>query len=249
MLRRSFIMNEIIKNAIDVYIQEEKSDYAVMLNGPWGCGKTYFVKNELIDYLQDEFNRDVVYISLFGINNLDELYNSIALQVLNIKATETLDKKIKMNNPSYDNSNKKTIFERSKISLWTGILNKGLKIIPDNNVINSVASEINKDSVLIANKYDLKIKNEDAFITLKNIDYYIDALILDPPREGIDKKVIDEIIRIKPKKIIYVSCDPMTFARDLNLLKDHYNLSDLNIIDMFADTYHIELISFLEYKN
>ena len=41
----------------------------------------------------------------------------------------------------------------------------------------------------------------------------------------------------------------MTFARDVNLLKDHYNLSDLNIIDMFADTYHIELISFLEYKN
>ena len=145
-------MNESIKNAIDVYIQEEKSDYAVMLNGPWGCGKTYFVKNELIDYLQDEFNRDVVYISLFGINNLDELYNSIALQVLNIKATETLDKKIKMNNPSYDNSNKKTIFERSKISLWTGILNKGLKIIPDNNVINSVTSEINKN-IISFNKY------------------------------------------------------------------------------------------------
>lgn len=152
MLRRNFIMNESIKNAIDVYIQEEKSDYAVMLNGPWGCGKTYFVKNELIDYLQDEFNRDVVYISLFGINNLDELYNSIALQVLNIKATETLDKKIKMNNPSYDNSNKKTIFERSKISLWTGILNKGLKIIPDNNVINSVTSEINKN-IISFNKY------------------------------------------------------------------------------------------------
>lgn len=152
MLRRNFIMNESIKNAIDVYIQEEKSDYAIMLNGPWGCGKTYFVKNELIDDLQDKFNRDVVYISLFGINNLDELYNNIALQVLNIKATETLDKKIKMNNPSYDNSNKKTIFERSKISLWTGILNKGLKIIPDNNVINSVASEINKN-IISFNKY------------------------------------------------------------------------------------------------
>lgn len=145
-------MNESIKNAIDVYIQEEKSDYAIMLNGPWGCGKTYFVKNELIDDLQDKFNRDVVYISLFGINNLDELYNNIALQVLNIKATETLDKKIKMNNPSYDNLNKKTIFERSKISLWTGILNKGLKIIPDNNVINSVASEINKN-IISFNKY------------------------------------------------------------------------------------------------
>lgn len=123
------------------------------------------------------------------------------------------------------------------------------KIKSFNNNYKFIASEINKESVLIANKYDLKIKNEDALITLKNIDYDIDALIVDPPREGIDKKVIDEIVRIKPKKIIYVSCDPMTFARDINLLKEYYNLSDLNIIDMFADTYHIELISFLEYKN
>lgn len=143
---------EIIKNAISVYIQEEKSDYAVMLNGAWGSGKTYFVKNELIDYLQEKFDRNVLYISLFGISNIDELYNNIALQVLNIKATETLDKKIKLNNPSYNNSNKKTIFERSKISLWTGILNKGLKIIPDNNVINFVVSEVNKN-IISFNKY------------------------------------------------------------------------------------------------
>lgn len=117
-----------------------------------------------------------------------------------------------------------------------------------NNNYRFISSEINNDSVLIANKYGFDIKNEDALITLKNINYNIDVLILDPPREGINKKVIDEIIRIKPKKIIYVSCDPMTFARDVNLLKEYYNLSDLNIIDMFADTYHIELISFLEYK-
>ncbi|MCZ9955241.1 class I SAM-dependent RNA methyltransferase [Brachyspira hyodysenteriae] len=123
------------------------------------------------------------------------------------------------------------------------------KIKSFNNHYKFIASEINKDSVLIANKYDLKIKNEDALITLKNIDYDIDALILDPPREGMNKNVVEEIIRIKPKKIIYVSCDPMTFARDINLLKEYHNLSDLNIIDMFADTYHIELISFLEYKD
>ena len=148
----------------------------------------------------------------------------------------------------YLNDNDSTIVELYAGSgFFTSALENRIKSF--NNNCKFIASEINKDSVLIANKYDLKIKNEDAFITLKNIDYYIDALILDPPREGIDKKVIDEIIRIKPKKIIYVSCDPMTFARDVNLLKDHYNLSDLNIIDMFADTYHIELISFLEYKN
>ena len=148
----------------------------------------------------------------------------------------------------YLNDNDCTIVELYAGSgFFTSALENRIKSF--NNNYKFIASEINKDSVLIANKYDLKIKNEDALITLKNIDYDIDALILDPPREGIDKKVINEIIRIKPKKIIYVSCDPMTFARDINLLKEHYNLSDLNIIDMFTDTYHIELISFLEYKN
>lgn len=109
-----------------------------------------------------------------------------------------------------------------------------------------ISSEISKDSAYIANRYNLNIKNEEAFITLKNTNYDIDVLVLDPPREGVDKKTINEIIRINPKKIIYVSCDPMTFARDINLLKDYYKLSDLTIVDMFADTYHIEVVSYLE---
>lgn len=137
-------MNESIKNAIDVYIQEEKSDYAIMLNGPWGCGKTYFVKNELIDDLQDKFNRDVVYISLFGINNLDDLYNNIALQILNIKTTEYLDESNRGNNSLLTEKSKKLIrSEANKHSWMAAVLNKGLKILPDS--INSVISEIYKN--------------------------------------------------------------------------------------------------------
>ena len=145
-------MNESIKNAIDVYIQEEKSDYAIMLNGPWGCGKTYFVKNELIDYLQDEledknkqkFKRNVFYISLFGISNLDELYNNIALQILNIKTTEYLDESNRGNNSLLTEKSKKLIrSEANKHSWMAAVLNKGLKILPDS--INSVISEIYKN--------------------------------------------------------------------------------------------------------
>lgn len=110
-----------------------------------------------------------------------------------------------------------------------------------------VSSEISCDSVNIA-KDIMKIIKEDANDTLKKINYNINALFVDPPRDGLDKKVIENIIRIKPKKIIYISCNPMTFARDVNLLKEYYKLIDLNIIDMFPDTYHIELISCLEIK-
>lgn len=129
---------------------------------------------------------------------------------------------------------------------FTSALKNELENKSFNNNYKLIASEINKDSVNIANKYGFNIKNEDAFITLKNIDYDIDALILDPPRDGVDKKVIKEIIRIKPKKIIYISCDPMTFSRDADMLKDYYKMRDLNIIDMFAHTYHIELVSYFE---
>lgn len=107
-----------------------------------------------------------------------------------------------------------------------------------------ISSEINSDAVNIAKD----IIKEEASETLKKINYNIDTLFVDPPRDGLDKKVIENIIRIKPKKIIYISCNPMTFARDINLLKEYYKLIDLIIIDMFPDTYHIELISCLEIK-
>lgn len=105
-----------------------------------------------------------------------------------------------------------------------------------------ISSEISSDAVNIAKD----IIKEDASETLKKINYNVDSLFVDPPREGLDKKVIENIIRIKPKKIIYISCNPMTFSRDINLLKEYYQLIDLNIIDMFPDTYHIELISCLK---
>lgn len=138
---------EIIKNAISVYIQEEKSDYAVMLNGAWGSGKTYFVKNELIDYLQEEFDRKILYISLFGISNIDELYNNIALQILNIKVTETLEEDIKSGYSSYTNPKKENAFERNAVTWWAGIINKGLKIIPNYDIVNSVISEISQSKI------------------------------------------------------------------------------------------------------
>lgn len=107
---------------------------------------------------------------------------------------------------------------------------------------NVVSSEIS-NSAKLGRKYN--IIKESAFDTLRKCSDYIDVLFLDPPRAGLDKNVIEEILRIKPKSIIYVSCNPMTFSRDIERLKHYYNLVDLKLIDMFVDTYHIEIISFL----
>ena len=74
-------------------------------------------------------------------------------------------------------------------------------------------------------------------------------MILDPPRLGCHPDVIDSILVKKPYKLAYVSCDPESLARDLNLLvAGGYQIMNIQPIDMFPQTYHIETISILEIK-
>ena len=73
-----------------------------------------------------------------------------------------------------------------------------------------------------------------------------DLVIVDPPRSGLHKKVIDNLIRISSKYIIYVSCNPHTLIRDLNLLYDYYTLKDIKLFNMFPRTYHCESVALLE---
>ena len=71
----------------------------------------------------------------------------------------------------------------------------------------------------------------------------VDLLVLDPPRRGA-KETMDLVCLIRPRAIVYVSCDPVTLSRDLNLLvRRHYRLEKVQPIDMFPQTYHIESVS------
>ncbi len=72
-----------------------------------------------------------------------------------------------------------------------------------------------------------------------------DLMILDPPRTGC-KTVLDQVVRLEPKKIVYVSCEPTTFARDLRLFSERgFHLQRLCLIDMFPQTYHMEVVGLL----
>jgi 23S rRNA (uracil1939-C5)-methyltransferase len=73
-----------------------------------------------------------------------------------------------------------------------------------------------------------------------------DVIITDPPRDGMHKKVIDQIKNIAPKKIIYVSCNSSTQARDLELLIDDYNVIRSQAVDMFPQTHHVENVVLLQ---
>ncbi len=69
-----------------------------------------------------------------------------------------------------------------------------------------------------------------------------DAVILDPPRKGCDESLIRLLDQCEIKKIIYISCNPATLARDIALLKDNYSLSPLQPVDMFPNTSHVECV-------
>lgn len=70
-----------------------------------------------------------------------------------------------------------------------------------------------------------------------------DTIIVDPPRNGMHKNLIDVLININPKKIIYVSCNPTTQARDLNMLKEYYKIARVQPVDIFPQTFHVESIA------
>jgi 23S rRNA (uracil1939-C5)-methyltransferase len=75
-----------------------------------------------------------------------------------------------------------------------------------------------------------------------------DVMILDPPRAGIHLDVITTILNAAPAKIIYVSCNPASQARDLQLLNEKYKISTLQPIDMFPQTHHVENVALLNIK-
>ncbi|MDR6300359.1 23S rRNA (uracil(1939)-C(5))-methyltransferase RlmD [Mesonia maritima] len=75
-----------------------------------------------------------------------------------------------------------------------------------------------------------------------------DVIITDPPRDGMHKDVVAQIIRILPERIVYVSCNSATQARDLALLDEHYKVTKVQPVDMFPQTHHVENVVRLELR-
>jgi len=73
-----------------------------------------------------------------------------------------------------------------------------------------------------------------------------DIIITDPPRDGMHKDVVSQILTILPKKVVYVSCNSATQARDLALMKEYYNVTKVQPVDMFPQTHHVENVVLLE---
>jgi 23S rRNA (uracil1939-C5)-methyltransferase len=80
---------------------------------------------------------------------------------------------------------------------------------------------------------------------IKNLDF----LLLDPPRSGTEKETVEQIIKLQPKEISYVSCEPSILARDLKMLtENNYSIESIVALDLFPQTYHVETIVRLKVK-
>lgn len=85
-------------------------------------------------------------------------------------------------------------------------------------------------------------------LSFKNITDNIDIIIVDPPRSGLNESTIKGIISVKPCKVIYVSCDPVTLARDLKMLSGFYEVMEITPVDMFPNTKHVESVCVLKLR-
>ena len=138
------------------------------------------------------------------------------------------------------------------LDLYCGTGTIGIYV--SDNCKQIIGIELNSSSVSDAKK-NIKLNNIKNMKVLKGsvgsllkTDTYYDAIIVDPPRSGLDKKTKDTLLKIKSNKLIYISCNPITLARDINILKTIYNLEEISLVDMFPNSYHCESISILERK-
>lgn len=118
------------------------------------------------------------------------------------------------------------------------------KIIGIESVANAIINA--KDNALSNNIMNIKFICDDAANSLAKINEDIDYLLVDPPRTGLDNKMIKAILNNKPKNIIYVSCNPSSLAKNLNELKKDYKIIKIKPYDMFAQTCHVESMTILK---
>ncbi|SEA38298.1 23S rRNA m(5)U-1939 methyltransferase [Flavobacterium gillisiae] len=119
----------------------------------------------------------------------------------------------------------------------------GVESVPDaikDAKANAVRNNIDNCEFYVG---DMKVVFNDAFIAQHGQP---DVIITDPPRDGMHKDVIEQIMKIAPEKIVYVSCNSATQARDLALMDEKYKVARVRPVDMFPQTHHVENVVLLE---
>lgn len=240
-------LNDYIKSNIhelkNVVIRTNGNDVLLDING--FVTDDFFNEFEFLDTIV--YNNEVMkgngYLE-YIIDNKKFIVNAKSFFQVNNNGLEAINKIIK---GYLDKIKCHTILDLySGISTW-GILvsNYAKKIISiEENSFATHDALINKELNNLDNLEVINGRVEDYIDRFKDID----LVIIDPPRSGLDKKTKEYLKKIKSKKMIYISCDMITLKRDLEELNDIYRIVDINLVDMFKKTYHVESVVLLELK-
>lgn len=201
------------------------------------CKKNNIILNKIIKNKDFKCNEKSKIIGKLG--NFKFIISPLSFFQVNTDQTIKLyDKILELLEPNKDDN---------LLDLYCGTGTIGIYVA---NKVNKVLGvEIVKDAIHDAN-INKKINNINNinFICgntekiIKDVKEKYNAIIVDPPRAGLTESIIRDIFRINPDKIVYVSCDPITLARDLKLLQEKYEVLDVVPVDMFPNTYHVETV-------
>ena len=187
-------------------------------------------------------------VSFRGRNTKTELLyvvGSIELTDLLLDKTFTydVDSFFQVNVPIYE----KVLLEMKKhsspkiVDMYSGVGTIGITLAKDEvTLIESNTASVNMANL---NLQASELAGEAIRIQSERALSYIVAektIVFDPPRTGLDKKIIDRLLEVKPKQIIYLSCDPATQARDVALLSNYYKIEHMSVYNFFPHTPHIE---------
>lgn len=192
--------------------------------------KTLWGEDTISDYIGD-FRFNISPLSFFQVNptQTEVLYGK-ALEYANLTGNEEVF-------DAYCGTGTITLFLSQKAKKVYGV-----EIIPqaiDNAWINAKENKVDNVEFFVG-------ESEVVIPDLINKGVKADVVVVDPPRKGCDKKLLDAITNIDAKKIVYVSCDPSTLGRDLQVLEENgYKTLEVQPVDMFPNTAHIENVALL----
>ena len=190
--------------------------------------KTLWGEDTISDYIGD-FRFNISPLSFFQVNptQTEVLYGK-ALEYANLTGNEEVF-------DAYCGTGTITLFLSQKAKKVYGV-----EIIPqaiDNAWINAKENKVENVEFFVG-------ESEVVIPDLINKGVKADVVVVDPPRKGCDKKLLDAITNIDAKKIVYVSCDPSTLGRDLQLLEENgYKTLEVQPVDMFPNTSHVENVA------
>ena len=201
-------------------------------------------------------------IHLFGSQYLEEemeglkfkIYPNSFFQINKKQALKLYDTAIEFLNEEKNNKNNGKIYEKTVIDAFSGT--GTIAMMLSKNIKKVIGIESVESSTLAAKltSYENSIQNVE-FVNgkvekelpkiLKREN--IGAIVFDPPRRGIEEIALKSVIKNKIEKIVYISCNPATFARDVKILTENgYVLKKITPVDMFPQTGHIEVVGLLE---